>query len=235
MVDVLYPQTGMAVVNLLRHAGVTVIFPHKQTCCGQPAYNGGYRADARQVAEHFLRTFADAELIVVPSGSCGAMIRHEYPTLFAGDPALLALAQQIAARTWEFTELLVDGLGISDLGLALPLPHTFAFHDSCHGLRVLGVGAQARTLLQHVRNAAITTLADADECCGFGGLFSIKMPEISSAMLHKKIANINASDAATIVVGDVSCLTHMNGGLARQKSPKRVRHIADVLADGLPA
>lgn len=235
MVDLLYPHTGMAVVNLLDYLGVTIDFPHKQTCCGQPGFNGGYRDDARQVASHFLRTFAGSDVIVVPSGSCAAMIRHEYPLLFADDPDLLPLAQQIAARTWEFTEFLVDGLGVSDIGLALAEPHTFAFHDSCHGLRVLGVGDQSRTLLGHVKNATITTLTDSDECCGFGGLFSVKMPDVSSAMLHKKIANINACAASTIVVGDVSCLTHMNGGLSREKSSKRVRHIADVLADGLPS
>lgn len=235
MVDLLYPHTGIAVVNILEHLGVTVDFPHQQTCCGQPGFNGGYRADAKQVATHFLHTFAETDLIVVPSGSCTAMIRHEYPLLFADDPDLLPLAQRIAAHTWEFTEYLVDGLGVSDIGLALAEPHTFAFHDSCHGLRVLGVGDQSRTLLQHVKNATITTLTDFDECCGFGGLFSVKMADVSSAMLHKKIANINACTADTIVVGDVSCLTHMNGGLSREKSSKRVRHIADVLAEGLPA
>lgn len=234
MVDLLYPHTGMAVVRLLEHQGLTVAFPMQQTCCGQPGFNGGFREESKPVAAQFLRTFADCETIVVPSGSCTAMIRHEYPLLFAGDPELRALAEQVAARTWEFTEFLVDGLGVSDLGLALPEPQTVALHDSCHGLRVLELGAQARALLQNVQNLTITDLEHHDECCGFGGLFSVKMPDVSSAMLDRKIGYINASAAQTIVVGDVSCLTHMNGGLARQKSPKRVRHIADVLAEGLP-
>lgn len=234
MVDVLYPQTGMAVVRLLEHLGVAVDFPFQQTCCGQPGYNGGFRADARQVAEQFLRTFAGSEVIVVPSGSCTAMIRHEYPRLFAGDPAWLPLAQQVASRTWEFTEFLVDGLGTADLGLALAEAQTFACHDSCHGLRTLSLGRQMRALLGHLGNATLAVLDGHDECCGFGGLFSVKMPDVSSAMLDKKLAHIDACAAGTIVVGDVSCLTHMNGGLSRRRSPKRVRHIADVLAEGLP-
>jgi L-lactate dehydrogenase complex protein LldE len=234
MVDVLYPQTGASVVRLLEHLGIPVRFPRGQTCCGQPAYNGGYRHDAAQVARHFLDVFQDAEVIVVPSGSCTAMIRHEYPVLFAGDPDRLPLIERLAAITWEFTEYLVDGLGVSDLGLKFPAPRTFAFHDSCHGLRMLGLGQQARTLLGHAENASLTDLIDHDECCGFGGLFSVKMPDLSSAMLKKKVEHINACSADTIVVGDVSCMTHIKGGLSRQSSKKRVQHIADVLAEGLP-
>jgi L-lactate dehydrogenase complex protein LldE len=234
MVDVLYPHTGISVVRLLEHLGVQVHFPRKQTCCGQPGYNGGYHHEAAQVARQFLGTFHDAELIVVPSGSCATMVRHEFPALFAHDPARLALVQHLASITWELTEYLVDGLGVTDLGLRLPAPRTFAFHDSCHGLRMLGLGQAARHLLENVGNAEIVPLADHDECCGFGGLFSVKMPDVSSAMLRKKVGHINACAADTIVVGDVSCLSHINGGLARQKSPKRVQHIADVLAAGLP-
>jgi L-lactate dehydrogenase complex protein LldE len=237
MVDFLYPQTGMSVVRLLEHLGVRVDFPRGQTCCGQPAYNGGYQHDAAHVARHYLDVFQDshAEVIVVPSGSCTAMIRHEMPLLFAQDPARLAQVEHLAAITWEFTEYLVDGLGVADLGLKLPAPRTFAFHDSCHGLRMLGLGEQSRALLGNVANANVAELVDHDECCGFGGLFSVKMPDLSSAMLKKKIEHINACPADTIVVGDVSCLTHMNGGLSRQKSKKRVQHIADVLAEGLPS
>ncbi|MBI5958336.1 MAG: (Fe-S)-binding protein [Chloroflexi bacterium] len=234
MVDVLYPHTGISVVRLLEHLGVSVHFPRGQTCCGQPGYNGGYHQEAAHVARQFLGVFHDAEAIVVPSGSCATMIRHEFPVLFADDPVRLPLVQHLASITWEFTEYLVNGLGVTDLGLKLSTPHTFAFHDSCHGLRMLGLGQEARSLLENVGNAQIVDLIDHDECCGFGGLFSVKMPEISSAMLLKKIEHINACPADTIVVGDVSCLTHMNGGLSRQKSAKRVQHIADVLAEGLP-
>ncbi|MFC1959597.1 (Fe-S)-binding protein [Chloroflexota bacterium] len=234
IVDMIYPQTGMAVVNILEHLGIAIEFPLEQTCCGQPGFNAGYRNEARQVAAQFLRAFKDAEVIVTPSGSCAAMIRHEYPGLFADDPDLLAQAERVAAITWEFTEYLVDGLGITDLELSLPKPASFAFHDSCHGLRMLGLGQAARTLMQHVENASIYDLNENDVCCGFGGTFSIKMPEVSSAMLQNKIANIAQCEADTILTTDVSCMTQMNGGLKRNNIPKQVRHIAEVLAAGLP-
>ncbi len=233
IVDMVYPAVGMSVVDILEHLGVEIDFPENQTCCGQPGYNSGYRNDAREVALHFLRVFADADVIVVPSGSCAAMIRHEYLTLFADDPVWLPHAQRAASITWEFTEFIVQGLGITDLKLRLPQPQTFAIHDACHGLRILGLGEEARTLLANVENAALEDLKDADACCGFGGLFSVKMADVSGAMLQKKIDCINHCPAATIITGDTSCMTQMNGGLSRQKSVKRVRHIADVLAEGL--
>jgi L-lactate dehydrogenase complex protein LldE len=234
IVDMVYPETGMSVVRILEHLGVKVDFPMGQTCCGQPAFNSGYRTEARQVVRGFLATFQSAEVIVTPSGSCASMIRHEYPTLMADDPNWAGIAQQVAARTWEFTEYLVDGLGITQLDLHLPEPHSFAFHDACHGLRLLGLGKAARILLQNVDNATIHDLTEHNVCCGFGGLFSVKMPAVSNAMLQTKIQHIKACPAQTIVTGDSSCLTQMNGGLARHDTPKRVRHIADVLADGLP-
>ncbi len=234
IVDMIYPETGMSVVNILEHLGIAVDFPLEQTCCGQPGFNAGYRHEARQVARQFLRAFSDAQVIVTPSGSCAAMVRHEYPLLFADEPEQFAQAERVAAITWEFTEYLVDGLGISDLKLRLPEPRSFAVHDSCHGLRLLGLGRAARVLLGNVENATLHELAESDVCCGFGGLFSIKMPDISGAMLQRKIDHIRACPADTIVVGDVSCMAHMNGGLSRQGSPKRVQHIANVLAAGLP-
>jgi len=234
MVDMLYPQTGWSVVDILEYLNVEVDFPPGQTCCGQPAFNAGQRDAARQVAIQFLKVFKDAQVIVMPSGSCATMVRQEYPHLFEDDSQWLAEAQRVAAITWEFTEYLVEGLGISDLHLRLPERHSFAFHDSCHGLRMLGLGAGARALLGNVENAVVENLEENDVCCGFGGLFSVKMADLSGAMLERKIDNIQASSAETIVCGDVSCLTHMNGGLARTDSNKRVRHIADVLADSLP-
>lgn len=234
MVDMLYPQTGWSVVDILEYLKVEVDFPPEQTCCGQPAFNAGHRDAACQVAIQFLKAFKDADVIVTPSGSCATMVRQEYPLLFEDDPQWRAEAQRVAAITWEFTEYLVEGLGISDLHLRLPQSHSFAIHDSCHGLRMLGLGAGARALLGNVENAVVDDLVENDVCCGFGGLFSIKMADLSGAMLERKINNIQASPAETIVCGDVSCLTHMNGGLARTASGKRVRHIADVLADGLP-
>lgn len=233
MVDMIYPDTGMSVVNILEHLGVEVDFPMGQTCCGQPGFNAGYRDEAKSVAIQFLKTFKDAEVIVMPSGSCAAMVRHEYPTLFKDDQEWSATAERVASITWEFSEFIVKGLGISDLKLKLPTPQKFAIHDACHGLRILGLGDGARTLLDNTENAELVELTDCDKCCGFGGLFSIKMPDVSNAMLQKKIANINACPAETIVTGDVSCMTQMNGGLSRGKSDKRVRHLADVLDEGL--
>ena len=234
IVDMIYPETGMSVVGILEHLGVQVDFPMAQTCCGQPAFNAGHRADAKVVAKQFLKAFKDAEVIVAPSGSCVAMVRHEYPSLFTPeDGDLYEQAKRMASITWEFTEFLVEGLGIERLDLELPSKQTFAIHDACHGLRTLGLGDSARRLLLNVKNAELLELNESNVCCGFGGLFSVKMPNVSGAMLSNKVDNINASDADTIVTGDVSCMTQMNGGLSRNKSAKRVEHIADVLAKGL--
>lgn len=234
IVDMIYPETGMSAVDILEHVGVRVDFPPDQTCCAQPAFNSGYRDEARTVAKHFFKAFKDAEVIVTPSGSCAAMVRHEYPHLFApedGEP--YEQAQRMASITWEFSEFLVNGLGLANLNLTLPVKQSFAMHDACHGLRGLGLGQASRDLLAHLGNAELRELNECEVCCGFGGLFSVKMPDISNAMLSNKIENINASEADSIVTGDVSCLTQMNGGLSRNKSRKRVVHLADVLAQGL--
>jgi L-lactate dehydrogenase complex protein LldE len=233
IVDMIYPQTGVSVVKVLRHYGVSVDFPMGQTCCGQPAFNSGYRSEAKQVAKQLISAFENSQVIVSPSGSCVAMIRHEYPALFEDDAEWKAKADKIASITWEFTEFLVEGLGITDFNGKLPEPESFAFHDACHGLRLLGLGVVSRQLLDGVDNAEVHPLKDCDMCCGFGGLFSVKMPAVSDAMLQEKIKNINACEADTIITGDSSCLTQMNGGLSRHKSPKKVRHIADILADSL--
>jgi L-lactate dehydrogenase complex protein LldE len=232
IIDMIYPHTGVSVVEILEHLNIEVRFPLNQTCCGQPAFNSGFHADARAVARQFLTAFADAEVIVCPSGSCASMVRHYYPELFRDDPVWLERAQWAANITWEFTEYLVDGLGITDLGAALP-PTRVAFHHACHGYRLMGLGEQGRALASAVDGVTVTELSGADQCCGFGGLFAVKMPEISGAMLDEKVAHINAADADVIVTGDCSCLTQMNGGLSRQHSPRRVQHIADLLARGL--
>ena len=235
IVDMIYPDTGMSVVDILEHLAVAVDFPPAQTCCGQPAFNSGYRDESRTVAKHFFKTFKDAEVIVCPSGSCATMLRHEYPHLFTpADGAHFEQAQRIASITWEFSEFIVEGLGITDLDLDLPAPETFAVHDACHGLRGLGLGGATRKLLSRLGNAELHELNECEVCCGFGGLFSVKMPELSNAMLANKVQNINESAGDTIVTGDVSCLTQMNGGLSRRKSAKRVVHLADVLAKALP-
>lgn len=232
IVDMIYPHTGVSVVEVLEHLGVEVRFPLNQTCCGQPAFNAGFQSDARGVAKQFLTAFADAEVIVTPSGSCGSMVRHYYPELFEEDPVWHDRALRAASITWEFSEYLVDGLGIRDIGAVLP-PTKIAFHHACHGYRLMELGDQAQALAEHIDGVTVNPLAGADQCCGFGGLFAVKMPEISGAMLNDKVKNINAADADVIVTGDASCLTQMNGGLSRQDSAKRVMHIADLLAKGL--
>ena len=232
IVDMIYPHTGVSVVEILEHLGVEVRFPLNQTCCGQMAFNAGFQDDARAVARQFLTAFADAEVIVAPSGSCASMVRHYYPELFKDDPTWRDRAQWAADITWEFTEYLVDGLGITDIGAALP-PTKVAFHHACHGYRLLHLDHQAQALASAVDGVTITDLPRADQCCGFGGLFAVKMPEISGAMLEEKVENIERADADVIVTGDASCLTQMNGGLSRSESGKRVVHIADLLARGL--
>ncbi len=233
LVDALYPATGLAVVDVLNHLGVAVDFPPGQTCCGQPAFNGGYWREARLVAAQYLRAFRDAEVVVTPSGSCATMVRHEFPRLFADDPPRLAEAERLAAVTWEFTEFIVAGLGIDDVGGRLPVPTIVAFHDACHGLRRLGLGAAARALVGNLGNATVVEWDHGQTCCGFGGLFSVKMADLSGAMLADKLDAIARSGADTIVTGDVSCLLHMNSGLARRGQPGRVRYVADLLAEGI--
>ena len=232
IVDMIYPETGVSVVEILEHLGVELRFPINQTCCGQPAYNAGFQNDARGVAKQFLTAFADAEVIVCPSGSCASMVRHYYPEMFKGDREWYDRATWAASITWELTEYLVDGLGVTDLGAKLP-PTKIAFHHACHGYRMLNLSEQAQTLAANIDGVTVNDLPGADQCCGFGGLFAVKLPEISGAMLNDKLKNIEAADADVIVTGDASCLTQMNGGLSRHASGKRVVHIADLLARGI--
>lgn len=234
IIDALYPATGIAVVEVLEHLGLELRFPLAQTCCGQPGFNSGFHDEARRVARQFLRAFAEAEVIVTPSGSCAAMLRHYYPQLFAADPEWHERARRAASITWEFSEFLVDGLGISDLGARLA-PTRVAFHDACHGLRGLGLQQQARRLAGDIEGVTLLEMEGAQQCCGFGGLFSIKLADISNAMLQEKIQAICDTPADVYLTGDCSCLTHINGGLARKGAPQRLRHIADLLAEGLRA
>jgi L-lactate dehydrogenase complex protein LldE len=233
IVDMIYPEIGLSTVEVLERLGIPVDFPEGQTCCGQMGFNAGYRDEARAVAKQFLTAFKDAEVIVAPSGSCVAMVRHFYPELFKDDPQWYDRATWAASITWELTEYLVDGLGIDDVGAALNRPKKFAMHDACHGLRGLGLKEQPRSLLANVKQAQVVDLPGADQCCGFGGLFAIKMADVSGAMLNDKIKSIMACEADTIVLCDASCMTQINGGLSRQGCPKRAVHIADVLSGRL--
>jgi L-lactate dehydrogenase complex protein LldE len=229
LVDTFFPEVGEACVSVLRRAGVSVAFPRDQTCCGQPMFNAGLRADARRVAEHTIRVLETAEGdVVIPSGSCAHMIRHNYSELFDGDTNWLKRAKDLAGRTYEFTEYLVDVLGVTDLHAAWE--GTITYHPTCHLHRGLGVDRQPRALLENVRGAEVRSLPEAEDCCGFGGVFSVEHPELSAEMLQRKIANLHATGARTMVVCDAGCVLHLQGGLQRARRSERVRHIAEVLA-----
>jgi L-lactate dehydrogenase complex protein LldE len=232
IVDQVHPEIADATVAILDRLGVTVSFPAGQTCCGQPAYNAGYHADARAMATRTLDALRDAGDVVVPSGSCATMIRVHYPALFAADAERHAAALDLAGRTYELTEYLVDVLGVTDVGAEFAAG--FTVHDACHALRELGIRQQPRALLANVRGARVTEMADAERCCGFGGLFAIKLGAVSEAMATDKAAGIEATAADFAVTTDASCMMQMNGRLSREGSRCRVLHIAQVLAGAPP-
>jgi L-lactate dehydrogenase complex protein LldE len=235
MVDMLYPEVGMATVELLERRGIEVLFPMEQTCCGQPAFNAGYRDEARALARRFVDVFeplvrsGKVDALVAPSGSCVAMTTHFYDVLLERDPSYRARAGILASVTFELAEFLVDVLGVTDVGARFE--GKLAYHASCHLLRELGVDRQPRTLLENVAGAEQVALTGADECCGFGGLFSVKNAAISSAMGRRKTQNLAASDADVVTLCDVSCMTHMNGLLTRQGQHCRAVHIAQLLVN----
>jgi L-lactate dehydrogenase complex protein LldE len=228
LVDLFRPTVGFAAVKLLEDAGCTVDVPRAQTCCGQPAYNSGDKADARAIAENTIRAFEEFDYVVAPSGSCAGMLRKHYPELFAGDPAWEARAHALAAKCHELVSFLVDICGVD--AVAARLEGTVTYHDSCSGLRELGIRAQPRRLLGTVDGLRLTEMDEADVCCGFGGTFCVKYPDISNAIVSKKTENIAASGAATLLAGDLGCLMNMAGKLKREGSPVEVRHVAEVLA-----
>jgi L-lactate dehydrogenase complex protein LldE len=198
LVDSFYPQTGEAIVDILRRLGRSVDFPRDQTCCGQPTFNAGLRNEARPMAEHTIRVFEKTTGdIVTPSGSCAHMIKHNYPELFAGDPRWLPRAQALGGRIYEFTEYLVDKLIVTDLGARWD--GVLTYHPSCHTLRGMHIDRQPRTLLANVRGAQIVELPKAEECCGFGGVFSMEHPELSAEWLKRKITNLEATHAPTLL------------------------------------
>jgi L-lactate dehydrogenase complex protein LldE len=228
IIDTLYPQTGEAVVRVLQKAGVNVSFPPGQTCCGQPAFNAGLRKEARKMALQTIKAFEGYPgEVVVPSGSCAAMIRHSYRELLADDPEWLPRALALAERTYEFTEYLVDILGVTDFGASFNGKMTY--HSSCHLLRGLGIDRQPRALLSAVRKAEFVELPETADCCGFGGVFSVEHPEISAAMLERKINNLEATGASILVACDAGCVTNINGGLHRQQKAPCAVHIAEIL------
>jgi len=232
--DAVYPSTAIATTVLLERLGVQVDFPAAQTCCGQPQYNTGYRRETEPLLRRTARAFAGYDQVVAPSGSCVAMVRDHYPRIGAKAAAegrgseLADHAASLAARTYELTEFLTDVLGVTDVGAYFP--HTVVYHPSCHGLRFLGLGDRPRRLLEAVKGLELLELPGADECCGFGGTFAVKNPDVSAAMGADKISNAGATGAQVLCGADNSCLMHLGGLLHRQDSPLRTLHIAEILA-----
>jgi L-lactate dehydrogenase complex protein LldE len=227
-IDQAVPQVGLDTVRVLRRVGCELEFPSDQTCCGQPAFNTGYWEEARAVAERFVRIFVRAETIVCPSASCAAMVRNFYPELLASSP-LRDDAAQLAARLFEFSEFLVHVLKVTDVGACFP--HRVTYHDSCHAARELGVKDAPRELLRRVRGLSLVEMRYTEDCCGFGGTFSVKYGMISAAMGESKAENVDASGAAFVTSTDSSCLLHIEGVLRRKNSPVRALHLASVLAE----
>jgi L-lactate dehydrogenase complex protein LldE len=227
LVDLFRPSVGFAAVKLLEDAGCAVSVP-PQTCCGQPAFNSGDRANARAIALQVMDAFANVDYIVAPSGSCGGMLARHYPELFADDPALSARARAFAAKTHELVSFLVDVLGVQSVQASYP--HGVAYHDSCSGLRELNVSEQPRRLLASVEGLQLKEMKDSDVCCGFGGAFAVKYSDISGAIVSAKTACVEDSGAHTLLAGDLGCLMSMAGKLAREGSKIEVRHVAEVLA-----
>lgn len=233
LVDTVYPEVGFATVAVLERLGLTVEVPEGQTCCGQPAFNSGSWQDARAMARHLIDVFGDDDVpVVVPSGSCGDMVIHQAPHLLQGDVVYAERAAALAARTHELTAFIVDVMGVTDLGARTTA--TVTYHPACHGLRGLGVATQPLALLDAATGGTRCPLPEAETCCGFGGLFAVKLHGVSGSLLDRKIANIEQSGADTLVATDVSCLMHIGGGLHRKGSTTRVKHLAEVLAEGLP-
>ena len=226
--DLFFPEVGVAIVQLLRRLGVTVNFPPNQTCCGLPLFNSGYHREAARVARRTIPLFGASEHVVVPSGSCAWMVKKEYPGLLRDDPELAREAEALARRTYELSQFLVKVLGASRVGTSFKGKVTY--HDSCHLLRGLGESQSPRTLLGSLEGVELVELAGADECCGFGGSFSVRLPDVSTSILAKKIANVEKSGAECVVACDAGCLLQMAGGLSRKGSRVRALHLAQVLA-----
>ncbi len=228
LVDLFRPSVGFAAVTLLERAGCVVEVPAGQTCCGQPAHNSGDAPDTRAIATQVITLFERYDYTVVPSGSCGGMIKKHYPALFGNDPAMRARAEALAARTFELVSFLRDILGVDRVDARFDGAVTY--HDSCSGLRELGVKDQPRHLLHSVSGLRIVEAADTEACCGFGGTFCVKYPEISDRMVLDKVNALRATNAGTVLAGDMGCLLNIAGKMSRQGCGMRVRHVAEILA-----
>ena len=228
LVDLFRPTIGFAAVKLIEDAGCTVEVPSQQTCCGQPAYNSGARQHTKDIARQVITLFEGVDYVVAPSGSCGGMIKAHYPELFADEPAWRARAEALAAKTHELVSFLVDVRGVKNV--AARYDGTVTYHDSCSGLRELKVHGQPRALLGTVKGLTLKELPNANVCCGFGGTFCIKYPEISTRMVADKVADIATTGADTLLAGDLGCLMNMAGRISREGRKVKVRHVAEVLA-----
>jgi L-lactate dehydrogenase complex protein LldE len=228
--DAMFPETGKAVVRLLRRLGVDVDFPAGQTCCAQPMVNTGYLDEAVPVVRTFVEAFAGYDAVVTPSGSCTGCARHQHAIVArrSGDPGLVAAVAQVSPTVYELSEFLVDVLGVEDVGAYFP--HTVTYHPTCHSLRMLGVGDRPTRLLSHVRGLRLRELPAAEQCCGFGGTFAVKNADTSVAMGADKARHVGETGAEILVAGDNSCLMHVGGMLSRQRSGVRVMHLAEILA-----
>ncbi|BDP44053.1 Fe-S oxidoreductase (plasmid) [Deinococcus aetherius] len=228
--DAMFPRTGEATVRLLERLGQTVRFNAAQTCCGQMHFNSGYQEDALNLVRHFARTFRDASVVVAPSGSCVGMVRDLYPRAaeWAGDERLLEEVNALTPRVFELSEFLVGHLGVEDVGAYYP--HRVTYHQTCHALRVLRVGDAPLRLLRNVRGLNLVELPAVDQCCGFGGTFSVKNADTSTAMLADKVQNVMSTGAEACTAGDNSCLMHIGGGLSRLRAGTRTVHLAEILA-----
>jgi len=228
LVDLLRPSVGFAAVKLLTDAGCEVDVPATQTCCGQPAYNSGDRADAREIARLAIAAFEPFDYVVAPSGSCAGMLKLHYPSLLADDRTWAARAKSFAGRVHELISFLVDVRGMKSV--AAEYKGRATYHDSCSGLRELGIRVQPRLLLGSVKGLNLVEMPDSDVCCGFGGTFAIKYPDISNAIVERKTENIAAAQADLVLAGDLGCLMNMAGKLQRDGSAIEARHVAEVLA-----
>jgi L-lactate dehydrogenase complex protein LldE len=228
VVDQLFPKVGLAMVEVLERLGYEIDYPEAQTCCGQPAFNSGFRSEAREVARYFLSVFKDAEYVIVPSGSCASMIAHHFPDIFQKEPESLAAAKALAPRVFEFSTFLTEVAKVEDVGAELH--EVVTYHDSCHALRELGIKQGPRRLLRSVRGLELREMDIAEECCGFGGAFSVKFDELSGAMARQKLESVLRTGATTVVSIDSSCLMQLRGALSRAGSPVRTMHLAEVLA-----
>jgi L-lactate dehydrogenase complex protein LldE len=228
IVDQIFPKIGLAMASVLERVGYAVEFPEAQTCCGQPAFNSGYPAEARQCALHFLDVFEKSEAIVVPSGSCTSMIAHHFTDLFREDPECLARVTKLSARVWEFSTFLTAVAGLEDVGAQMEAVATF--HDGCHALRELGIKSAPRRLLNHVRGLELREMDPPEECCGFGGTFSVKFPELSGAMARNRVEAIVRTGARVVISLDPSCLMQIQGALSRAGLKVDTMHLAEVLA-----